>query len=102
MKYKDKMQKVAERKVVFTRRNTVFNLTRNDKDKRKILDMPGVYQIPIDTNKEEIYIGSTARSLKKRLQEHRMDQEKERTTTALAQRLGSYDATPKWNDTKLV
>lgn len=105
MKYRDKIQKAAQKKIVYTRNNTVFNLTRNDKDRRKMLDMPGVYQIPIenkDSNREEIYIGSIARSLQKRIQEHQTDQEKKRSTTALAQRLSSYDATPKWKNSKLL
>lgn len=99
------IEKATGKKLVFARRNTVFNITRNDKDKRDPLQMPGVYEIKIDnrdTNQEEVYIGSTARSIYKRIQEHRADREKEKGSTALAQRLMAFQATPKWEEARAV
>lgn len=36
----------TKNKIVYNRRNTMFNLLRNDKDSRKCNEFPGVYEIP--------------------------------------------------------
>lgn len=104
MKHKRKIEKAAGKRLAFTIRNTVFNITRNDKDRWKPMNIPGVFKIKIDnrdTKREELYIGST-RSIKRRLQEHKADQEKAKGSMALAQRLLNFEAIPKWDQTKVV
>lgn len=54
------------------------------------------------TKKEELYVGSTYRSVRKRTDEHIADFESEKGNMALAQRLISYDATAKWGETKVI
>lgn len=104
-RYKKMIEEATGRKLVFSRRNTVFNITRNDKDRRNPSRLPGVYEIKIDnrdTGCSEVYIGSTARSIGRRIQEHRADREKGNANTALAQRLTAYNATPKWDEARMV
>lgn len=52
------------------------------------MNLLGVYEISIenkDTINEEIYIGSTVRSIRRRVEEHKADIEKSKGSIALAQ-----------------
>lgn len=69
------------------------------------MNLLGVYEISIenkDTINEEIYIGSTVRSIRRRVEEHKADIEKSKGSIALAQRLLNFDATAKWDQTRVL
>ncbi|XP_067143094.1 uncharacterized protein [Centruroides vittatus] len=73
-------------KLAYTRTPSIYSLLRNAKDKPSILRAPGVYSIPLRDHRFQrdlVYIGSTKRSLQKRVSEHKNDVAKKRHTTAL-------------------
>lgn len=95
----------TKNKIVYNRRNTMFNLLRNDKDSRKCNEFPGVYEIPfkyLNTWRDEIYIGYTSHSLQKRLLEHQKDTAENNEKTSLAQWLANFDTVVNWDDAKIV
>lgn len=73
-------------KIVYKRGKTIYNSLRNAKEpipnNRK-----GIYEIPIvnDDNTIQYYIGSTARNISKRVNEHKADIRAGRLNTALAE-----------------
>ncbi|XP_023225258.1 uncharacterized protein LOC111626179 [Centruroides sculpturatus] len=74
-------------KIAYNRPCTVYGLLRSGKDKINKKQAPGVYMVPLWDNRfqrELVYIGSTKRSLNKRLQEHKYDIVNKRHTTTLS------------------
>lgn len=105
LKFKKKLEKATGHRITYSRRNTLFNLLRNDKDKLNPNHIPGVHEIPLldnDTNKTLKYIGYTRRSLNKRLPEHMRDLQNNVTTTALAQKALTNELQVNWNDAKVI
>lgn len=83
-----KTLKSTDRSHTFKRSPTIFNLLRNDKDKRTEEYKSGVYKIPlrnIDDNCTEVYVGATSRNFRERLIEHKSNISKGNFVTALAQ-----------------
>lgn len=105
IKNKRKLEDLSRQRIVFNRRNTLFNLIRNDKDRINDMDCPGVYQIPFhdnDNNTNGNYIEYTACFLKKRIPEHKKDILNKTTNTTLAQCALIADLDVDWSNTKLL
>ncbi|XP_023234359.1 uncharacterized protein LOC111633935 [Centruroides sculpturatus] len=74
-------------KVTYSRPRSIYSLLRNGKDTLDLKCAPGVYSIPIwddRFNNKLVYVGSTKRSLRKRLQEHKYDIDNNKHTTTLS------------------
>ncbi|XP_023231476.1 uncharacterized protein LOC111631461 [Centruroides sculpturatus] len=85
--------KRINKRIAYKRRNTIYNILRNSKDNIDERYAPGVYSVPLRDHRFQrdlIYIGSTIRSLDKRMREHKYDIEHNRCTTALS----TYASTP--------
>ncbi|XP_067126930.1 uncharacterized protein [Centruroides vittatus] len=83
----------TNKKIAYKRRNTIYDLMRNSKDIVDKRMAPGVYSVPLWDSRfqrELVYIGSTKRSLDKRLREHKYDIDRNRGTTTLS----AYASTP--------
>ncbi|XP_023220480.1 uncharacterized protein LOC111622353 [Centruroides sculpturatus] len=81
-----KIEIESNKRIVYKRNTTIFQMLRNDKtpvDRRLI---PGVYRIPLHDKrlKKMYYIGATKRSLNERLKEHKKNIRFKQPITALA------------------
>ncbi|XP_067119191.1 uncharacterized protein [Centruroides vittatus] len=77
----------TNKRIIYKRNPTIYQLLRADKDAMDTNSLPGVYRIPItDTRRQNklFYIGATRRSLKERLAEHQRNIRSEQPCTALA------------------
>lgn len=100
-----KTLKSTDRSHTFKRSPTIFNLLRNDKDKRTEEYKSGVYKIPlrnIDDNRTEVYVGATSRNFRERLIEHKSNISKGKFVTALAQRAYEKHVDIIWQDAKVI
>lgn len=105
LKFKKKLERITGQKITFNRRNTLFNIIRNDKDKIDPHYFPGVYEIPVydrEAQKNAKYIGYTCRSLRKRIPEHIRDVRNNAPTTSLAQHAMITDLQVEWDNAKLL
>ncbi|XP_023244520.1 uncharacterized protein LOC111642404 [Centruroides sculpturatus] len=97
----------TNKKIIYKRNSTVYQMLRTDKDEIDGNLLPGVYRIPItDTRrqKELFYIGATRRSLKERIIEHKRNIRNEQPATALATYIlaDPTDVTAEWDKAKLI
>lgn len=94
-----------EHKIVWKRGKTVFDCFRNAKDQVPADRRAGIYEIPI-INKDECslqyYLGSTARNLCKRLNEHKADIMAGRLTTALVMKFYEQNIDIDWGKAKVI
>lgn len=89
-----KALKKSNTKCTYKRPPTIFSLLRNDKKKRKSEFDSGVYRIPVDNiqdQRREVYVGTTKRNFRDRLNEHKNNIQKGIPATALAQRAFEKD-----------
>ncbi|XP_067119305.1 uncharacterized protein [Centruroides vittatus] len=104
----DIYKEIARKKgtdLTFSRTQSIYSLLRNAKDKPDFLRAPGVYSIPVRDHRSQtdlIYIGSTKRSVKKRIAEHRYDVNKKRHTTALSTYATDPDIKADFDKTSLI
>ncbi|XP_067130121.1 uncharacterized protein [Centruroides vittatus] len=92
-------------KLAYTRTPSIYSLLRNAKDKPSILRAPGVYSIPLRDHRFQrdlVYIGSTKRSLQKRVSEHKNDVAKKRHTTALSTYATDPDVKADFDNATLI
>lgn len=100
-----KIARKSNRKLATRRNVTLFNALHNDKDLLKDQEKSGVYKIPIKDIKENesrAYIDVTSRTIKKRIEEHKMDIQNARLTTALAVEAYNSDIEIKWDEVKRI
>ncbi|XP_067122222.1 uncharacterized protein [Centruroides vittatus] len=91
--------------LAYSRTRSIYSLLRNAKDKSDMLRAPGVYSIPIRDHRFQrdlVYIGSTKRSVQKRVSEHRYDVAKKRHTTALSTYATDPDIRADFDNTRLI
>ncbi|XP_067135129.1 uncharacterized protein [Centruroides vittatus] len=77
----------TNKRIIYKRSPTIYQLLRADKDPPDTNSLPGVYKIPITDARRQnklFYIGATRRSLKERLAEHQRNIRNEQPCTALA------------------
>lgn len=89
----------------FTRLNTTFHTLKNIKPPLPPTQRAGVYIIPIynnDINRNEIYIGSTTRSLAIRLSEHKRDISNANFSTALAKHFFEFNINIQWDQARVI
>ncbi|XP_067125082.1 uncharacterized protein [Centruroides vittatus] len=104
----DIYKEIARKKgtdLTFSRTQSIYSLLGNAKDKPDFLRAPGVYSIPVRNHGSQtdlIYIGSTKRSVKKRIAEHRYDVNKKRHTTALSTYATDPDIKADFDKTSLI
>lgn len=70
----DKIARKENKKLMFQRGPTIFNILRNEKDPRKDKEKNGVYKIPVielENHHQTLYIGMMTQTLAKRLEEHK-------------------------------
>ena len=77
----------------------IFTKTKTPIEKIKQNNV--VYEVPCKQC-DQIYIGTTKRSLEKRIQEHKADVDKNKETTALSQHMKEKNHTPDFDNTKIL
>lgn len=91
--------------IIWKRGRIVFSTLRNGKDKIPEERRAGVYSVPIyfkEENSTKYYIGSTTRSLTKRMNEHKQDIANARLSTALAIKAYEHDISIDWKNVKML
>lgn len=92
--------------LITKREPMVFDLLRNDKDKKQENSKSGVYQIPMNSNgteeEKEFYIGITERCLEDRIKEHKYDIKNGNMKTALAKKFYESSIDIKWEESIAV
>ncbi|XP_067139860.1 uncharacterized protein [Centruroides vittatus] len=97
----------TNKKIVYKRNPTIYQLLRADKDAPNLHLIPGVYKIPVIDNRRQnelYYVGATGRSLKERLTEHQRDIRLEHPNTALATYIlaDQQEVKADWDKAKLI
>lgn len=101
----DKMVRSSDYKIAWKRGSTLHNNLWNAKDPTPDSRKSGVYEIPL-FNKDErclqFCIGSTARNISKRINEHKADITAGRLATALASKFYESDIYIQWGDATVI
>lgn len=100
-----RIAKSRSKRLAPERSTTVFNALRNEKDPLEETERRGVYKIPIwqpDRQINSAYVGVTSRNLSKRIEEHKIDIKKARTSTSLAQEAYASNIEVNWKEARII
>ncbi|XP_023209972.1 uncharacterized protein LOC111639723 [Centruroides sculpturatus] len=100
-----KIAKEVNVRLTYKRKQNIFRLLSNAKDKSDDKKAPGVYRIPLNDerfNRRITYIGSTYRSLEARIRDHKYDVSKQKYNTALARYATEPGVSPCWDEATLL
>lgn len=100
-----KIAKLKRKKIASVRTPTIFDILRNEKDPRNVMEKAGVYKIPVEdssTRQQMSYIGVTTRTLKQRVHEHKNNIAKGNVSTALANGAYSKDLKIDWEESSII
>ncbi|XP_067131707.1 uncharacterized protein [Centruroides vittatus] len=101
------LSKKAKVGLMYKRSPSIYKLLTNNKDKCSEARIPGVYSVPLVDNRVKpsnklTYIGSTNRSLTKRIAEHRYDARNKKFNSTLAQYASEPSITAEWEDARIT
>ncbi|XP_023230451.1 uncharacterized protein LOC111630571 [Centruroides sculpturatus] len=99
--------KAKNKRILYKRTPTTYQLLRSDKDEVDRNTLPGVYKIPVTDSRRHnklMYIGATGRCIKDRLAEHQGNIRKEQPCTALATYVlaDPQDVKVEWDQARLL
>ncbi|XP_023238100.1 uncharacterized protein LOC111636945 [Centruroides sculpturatus] len=99
--------KAQNKRIVYKRTPTTYQLLRSDKDLVDRRTLPGVYKIPVTDSRRRsklMYVGATGRCIKDRLAEHQANIRKKQPCTALATYVlaDQQDVKVEWDQARLM